>query len=148
MTTTPTPTVLVSPSPSALPVATTVQEPAPTLIGQLQHVDPLVWTVLAGALIVPFLQQLVKRFAKFLQDPKHRTTNYFLAGLLNLGVGYLTTLQNSGDLSRLHNPALGGLLAAGLSFLLGQNVYGFFIKTNEDLKAAKEDAALPINAAP
>lgn len=144
-----------SPVPSTTPVAAQTVVPSHadaaqvTLISQLQHVDPLLWTALAGVLVVPFLHQVIKRFATFLHDPRHRTTNYLIAGLLSLLVGVLTDLQNSGALSRLHNPALATILSAALSYTLGQQVYGYFVKTNEQLKQADVvDNSLPVDLNP
>lgn len=149
-----TPVISVSPSPSVAPSATPVAtqslvlQPAPSvapvnLATQLGHVDPLIWAALVGALVVPFLQQWVKKFATFLNDPKHRTTNYLITGVVNLLVGYAFTLQNSGVLARLHNPVLAGVLTTALSFLLGQQVYGFFIKTNEQLSKVVPPNVVP-----
>lgn len=144
-------------APASVPVQTapvktqaTVAVPAApqqqvTLIGQLQHVDPLVYATLVGAVFVPLLHQYIKKLATFLNAPKHRTTNYFIAGGLQLVVGYLATIQNSGVLTGLHDPALAGLLTSGLTYFLGQNVYGFFVKTNEELQNQTDpvDQALP-----
>lgn len=131
-----TPTATIAPVATATPVAvqSIVAQPNtinPTLASQIGHVDPLVWTALLGTLVVPFIHQLIKRVVKALHDPKHRTTNYAIAGLLSVLVGVLTDLQNSGALSRLHNPLLATALSAALSFTLGQQVYGFVVKTNE-----------------
>jgi len=139
----PSPVVEISPTPVA---ASTVVPTSPnlTLGSQIQHVDPLVWAALAGVLVVPFVHQLIKRFVTKLNDPTHRTTNYAIAGLLSIVVGVLTDLQNSGALTKLHNPALAAVLSAGLSYILGQNVYGFFVKTNEQVKATSAvDGTLP-----
>lgn len=128
----PSPAVSNSPAPVAIQ---TVVAPSGTndvsLLTQVSHVDPLIWAALLGTLVVPLIHQLLKKGIKSLHDPKHRTTNYAIAGGLSLVVGLLTDLQNSGALTRLHNPILATILSASLSFLLGQQVYGFFVKTNE-----------------
>lgn len=142
----PSPSVSPGVLPTATPVAvsSTVQpSDNVNLIGQIQHVDPLIWTALAGILIVPFVHQGIKKGVKFLNEPQHRVTNYVLATLLSVVVGLLTDLQNSGVLTQLHNPALATLLASALSYLLGQQVYGFFIKTNQEAKANSVPSELP-----
>lgn len=143
-TVTPAPTVATTPTPAPVQVQTVVATPIqanPTLLTQLGHVDPLVWTALVGTLVVPLVHQLIKRFVSSLHDPKHRTTNYAIAGLLSVVVGVLTDLQNSGALTKLHNPLLATILSASLAFLLSQQVYGFFVKTNEQANAV---ASLPV----
>jgi len=140
---TPTPSVTVAPTPVATTI-TVVSAPAvthPTLYNQIAGVDPLIWSVLVGALVIPFVQQGIKALAGHFNHDLGNSSKTILLALLSAFTGFLLQLQSSGVLNNLGSPLLASILTAAIAFFTGHNVYQLFIKTNQQLDAVK---ALPV----
>jgi hypothetical protein len=137
-----TPVVSLSPSPSASPtaspqsqVAVIVHDPVaphPTLTQQLGQIDPLFWAAFAGALIIPWLLQGVKKIAGLLGAELARRAKVLLSLGLNAANGLLLQTVTGGVLGRLNSPALEFAIYTAVSFVVTNVTYEIVARRNQD----------------